>query len=320
MLAQLVKVANRLDSLGLTKEADILDLEIIRLASDSVPEMKGVQLAEKVVKDAQEAFDKAKKVREDEKSQESSSALRMAKRNLDKAESELERAKSGEPPLVPVESGEPPLVPVESLTTAIPDQESEKFIKFYRLIKKRFIKEDIDLTGEEKNKLLSATNILFLSPDDKGAKDNLEFVVDSINNSERKRDKDSISINDIMQIRPYYFKYTVPNEKKRQDPYWLLLSEKEVNLIKELIKEKKINLEDSTDYLIIPGRMVVSYIKNRAIISSKNDPAKVGRLRLGTPNIKMQKHPLIEGPDSGVQAEETQGVGRGSRGSFLEVP
>jgi len=34
MLAQLVKVANRLDSLGLTKEADILDLEIIRLASE----------------------------------------------------------------------------------------------------------------------------------------------------------------------------------------------------------------------------------------------------------------------------------------------
>ena len=34
MLDQLVKVANRLDSLGLTKEADILDLEIIRLASN----------------------------------------------------------------------------------------------------------------------------------------------------------------------------------------------------------------------------------------------------------------------------------------------
>lgn len=311
MLAQLVKVANRLDSLGLTKEADILDLEIIRLASDSGPEMTRLELAEKNVKDAQEAFNKAKKVHDEVKSTVSSINFKMATKKLEEANSELKRAKSGEPPLVPV----------ESLTTAIPDPESEKFINFYKLIKKRFINEDIDLTGEEKDKLLSATKILFLSPDDKGAKDNLEFVVDSINNSERKRDKDSISISDIMQIRPYYFKYTVPNEKKRQDPYWLLLSEKEVNLIKELIKEKKINLEDSTDYLIIPGRMVVSYIKNSAIISSKNDPAKVGRLRLVTPNIiKMQKQPLMEGPDSGMQAEETQGVGRGSRGSFLEVP
>ena len=34
MLKQLVKVANRLDLLGLTKEADVLDLEIVRLASD----------------------------------------------------------------------------------------------------------------------------------------------------------------------------------------------------------------------------------------------------------------------------------------------
>lgn len=34
MLKQLVKVANRLDSLGLTKEADTLDREIVRLASD----------------------------------------------------------------------------------------------------------------------------------------------------------------------------------------------------------------------------------------------------------------------------------------------
>lgn len=34
MLKQLVKVANRLDSLGLTKEADALDREIVKLASD----------------------------------------------------------------------------------------------------------------------------------------------------------------------------------------------------------------------------------------------------------------------------------------------
>ena len=315
MLAQLVKVANRLDSLGLTKEADILDLEIIRLASDSGPEMTRLKLAQKNVDDAQIAFDKAEEANK-VKSTVSSINFRMATKKLDEANSELKRAKSGEPPLVPVESGEPPLVPVESLTTAIPNQESEKFINFYRLIKKRFIKEDIDLTGEEKNKLLSATKILFLSPEDKGAKYNLESVVDSINKAERKMDEDSISIVDIMPNKLYYFKYTVPNEKQRRDPYWLLLSEKEVNLI----KEKNINLEDSTDHIIISGRKVVSYIENRTIISSKNDPAKVGRLRLGTPNIKMQKHPLIEGPDSGVQAEETQGVGRGSRGSFLEVP
>lgn len=97
MLAQLVKVANRLDSLGLTKEADILDLEIIRLASDSVPEMTGVQLAEKNVKDAQEAFDKAVKTLKENKSISARSKLNEAKnaaeRNLEEANSKLKRAK-----------------------------------------------------------------------------------------------------------------------------------------------------------------------------------------------------------------------------------
>jgi hypothetical protein len=311
MLAQLVKVANRLDSLGLTKEADILDLEIIRLASDSGPGKTRVQLAEESVTAAQEAFDNAAEEFKKSKSVSARAELNKAKTKLEEANSELERAKAGEPPTAKT-----------SITSEVAAKSSdpkfdEFFNKFYKLIKKRLINEDIDLTGEERDKLLSATKILFLSPEDKGAKYNLESVVDNINKAERKRDKDSISIGDIMQNRLYYFKYTVPDQKQRQDPYWLLLSEKEVNLI----KEKNINLEDSTDYVVILGRKVASYIENRAIISSKNDPAKVGRLRLGVPNImKMQKQPLIEGPDSGMQAEETQGVGRGSRGSFLEVP
>ena len=96
MLAQLVKVANRLDSLGLTKEADILDLEIIRLASDSGPGMTRVQLAEKNVETAQKAFDEAVKALKEVKSISArpklNEAKKAAERNLEKANSELERA------------------------------------------------------------------------------------------------------------------------------------------------------------------------------------------------------------------------------------
>lgn len=36
MLKGLVKLANRLDSLGLTKEADVIDREILKLASKNL--------------------------------------------------------------------------------------------------------------------------------------------------------------------------------------------------------------------------------------------------------------------------------------------
>lgn len=97
MLAQLVKVANRLDSLGLTKEADILDLEIIRLASDSGPGKTRLQLAEENVETAQKAFDEAVKALKGAKSISARPKLNDAKytaeRNLEEANSKLKRAK-----------------------------------------------------------------------------------------------------------------------------------------------------------------------------------------------------------------------------------
>ena len=92
MLAQLVKVANRLDSLGLTKEADILDLEIIRLASDSGPGKTRVQLAEESVTAAQEAFDNAAEEFKKSKSVSARAELNKAKIKLEEANSELQAA------------------------------------------------------------------------------------------------------------------------------------------------------------------------------------------------------------------------------------
>jgi hypothetical protein len=89
MLAQLVKVANRLDSLGLTKEADILDLEIIRLASDSESGMTRVELARQQVEVAQMAFDKAKEENDKEKSTISGVKFRKARKLSEDAKLEL---------------------------------------------------------------------------------------------------------------------------------------------------------------------------------------------------------------------------------------
>jgi hypothetical protein len=244
MLAQLVKVANRLDSLGLTKEADILDLEIIRLASEP-PKLSLLHkatlnhvansLREKKYDDAQieKAIEYIKENRYFTK--DVKVVLTLA---LDFLKSKAEESSPESPSLTDEES-----------SSGNPSSERTPPTQIVTLRRRRTEDPSRDSSAPEYSASPKPTMNY-----------NLDLELPKT----------------IREVGPnlfYSFKYETPDGER---PYWLVdgVSDEEGSL--------RDTLMEGFSYLLLPGKKVLEYLEKGRFVSNDEVPPKIGRLRLVT--------------------------------------